>query len=249
MKRAALYARFSSDLQRDQSIEDQLYLCRTHAARMGWQVVAEFCDRARSGASLIGRDGLMELVAASKLDNFDLVVVESLDRLSRDQEDLAGLHKRFKFGGIGLEAVHGGTADTVQIGVRSLLGSLFLEDLKNKTRRGMAGVVREGRNAGGKSYGYKPVPGKPGELVIVEHEAAIVRRVWQEYADGKPPRSIAATLNAENIPAPRGAEWRANTIGGHAGRGHPAQPDLYRSAGLEPRPHDCGSDHGQTCIA
>lgn len=219
MQRAALYARFSSDLQRDQSIEDQLHLCRSHAARMGWRVVAEYSDRARSGASIMGRDGLLELIAASKSGAFDLILVESLDRLSRDQEDLAGLFKRCKFDGIGIEAVHGGTADTVQIGVRSLLGSLFLEDLKNKTRRGMAGVIREGRSAGGRQYGYRPIRGQPGQLEIVEEEAAIVRRIYEEYADGRSGRTIVMQLNKEGVPAPRGREWRANTVIGNKGRG------------------------------
>ncbi len=56
-RRAAIYARFSTDMQRDKSIEDQVDLCRKHAERLNCDVVAVYSDRARSGASLMGRDG------------------------------------------------------------------------------------------------------------------------------------------------------------------------------------------------
>ena len=216
--RAAIYARYSSDLQRDRSIEDQAALCRGYAAREGLTVVATFEDRALSGASLMGRDGIWQMMAAAQSGQFKIVIVEELDRLSRDMEDLAGLFKRLQFAGVEIRSVHSGTADTVQIGIRGLLGQLFLQDLKHKVRRGMAGVVREGRYAGGRAYGYRPVPGQPGALAIDEAEAAVVRRIFASYAAGESPRTIAGALNAEGIPAPRGARWNASTINGGSGR-------------------------------
>ena len=218
MKRTAIYARFSTELQNDRSIEDQIHLCRAHAQRQGLDVTATYFDRARSGASVYGRDGLMEMLDAARSGSFDVILVESLDRLSRDQEDLAGIWKRLNFAGIELRAVHEGTADQVQIGVRGLLGSLYLADLANKVRRGMDGVVRDGRHAGGRAYGYRPVPGKPGELEIVESEAEIIRRIFSEYASGRTPREIARDLNAEGVAAPRGSRWAASTINGNKTR-------------------------------
>lgn len=204
MERTAIYARFSTELQNDRSIEDQIHLCQAHAARSGLAVTATYCDRARSGASIHGRDGLMDMLHAARSGRFDIILVESLDRLSRDQEDLAGIWKRLTFGGVELRAVHEGTADQVQIGVRGLLGSLYLADLAHKVRRGMDGVVRDGRSAGGLAYGYRPVPGKPGELEIVESEAEVVRRIFAEYVGGRTPREIAYGLNRDGIAPPRG---------------------------------------------
>ena len=219
-QRAAIYARFSTDLQTDRSIDDQLALCREHAGRLGLTVVATYTDRARTSASLIGRDGILRLMEDARAGRFDLVVVEALDRLSRDQEDLAGIHKRLDFAGIGIEAVHDGRADAIQVGIRGLVGHLFLADLKHKVRRGMQGVVRDGRSAGGRAYGYAPVPGQPGELTVVEAEAAVVRRIFGEYLAGDTPRTIAGRLNAEGVPPPRGARWNASTINGNAERGY-----------------------------
>ncbi len=104
-KRAAIYARFSTELQRDRSIDDQVALCRTHAERLGISVVATYHDSARSGASVLGRDGLMQMMEHAREKRFDVLIVEALDRLSRDMEDLAGIHKRLTFLGIEIQAI------------------------------------------------------------------------------------------------------------------------------------------------
>lgn len=214
-RRAAIYARFSTELQRDQSIEDQVALCRAAAHRDGFSVVGTYEDRARSGASMFGRPGLEQLLRAAERREFDVLFVEALDRLSRDMADLAGIHRQLTFLSIEIRAVHDGVADTVTVGLRGLVGQLFREDGVKKIRCGMAGVIREGRYAGGRSYGYRPTPGEPGKPQIVAEEAAIVRRIFLEYSDGRSPRDIAHDLNREGVPPPRGAAWNASTINGN----------------------------------
>ena len=85
----ALYARYSSDNQRDASITDQLRICRLYAEKQGWQVVEEYCDHAVSGSTLI-RPGIQRLISDGLSGRFQLVLAEAMDRLSRDQEDIAG---------------------------------------------------------------------------------------------------------------------------------------------------------------
>jgi site-specific DNA recombinase len=97
MKRAAIYARFSTDLQNERSVDDQVALCEDYARREGYAVVAKYEDRARSGASVLGRDGLLKLLDDARAGLFDVLIAEALDRLSRDMEDLAGIYKRFSF--------------------------------------------------------------------------------------------------------------------------------------------------------
>ena len=219
MKRAAIYARYSTDLQNERSVEDQVALCRAYAERERLQVVATFDDRARSGGSMLGRDGLIQMLAQANSGAFDVIVVEALDRLSRDMADLATIHKQLKFKGIELRAVHDGRADTVLIGLRGLVGQLFREDGAKKVRRGMQGVVRDGRHAGGKPYGYRTSATR-GLLEIDPAQAAVVRRILTEYADGRPPREIAGDLNREGIAPPRGRTWNASTINGSSQRGN-----------------------------
>ena len=217
--RAAIYARYSTELQNEKSIEDQVALCRGFAAKQQLQVVATFNDAARSGASEHGRDGLKRLMDAARERAFDVVVVEALDRLSRDMADLANIYKRLTFLGIEIRGVNDGTADSILVGLRGLVGQLQREDGAKKVRRGMAGVLRDGRHPGGRAYGYRAVPGKKGELAIVEGEAAIVRRIFAEYVAGGTPRNIAGDLNREGIAPPRGTRWNASTINGNSQRG------------------------------
>lgn len=218
-RRGAIYARYSSDRQNDRSVEDQVMLCREFAERNGIKIVATYSDRAKSGASLHGRDGILEMLVAAKARSFDVLVIEDLDRLARDQGDLATIHKQFKFAGIEIEQLSGGKVNSLQVGLAGLMGQQYLEQLADKTKRGMAGNIREGKSAGGQGYGYRAVEGKPGELAIVEAEAEVVRRIFDLYLGGMAPRAIAGLLNRECVPAPRGLKWNASTINGNGKRG------------------------------
>lgn len=96
-KRAAIYARFSTDLQNERSIEDQVSLCQGYAQREGLNLVSTYEDRARSGGSVMGREGLLRMLDQAREKAFDVVIVEALDRLSRDMEDLAGSTNACRF--------------------------------------------------------------------------------------------------------------------------------------------------------
>jgi site-specific DNA recombinase len=212
--RAVIYARFSSEKQRDRSIEDQVALCRHFCERDNFSVVGVYEDRAISGASVANRLGWQGLMRDARAAKFDVVVAEALDRISRDQEDLAGIHKRLRFCKIEIRTVQDGRAEEIHVGIKGLLGALYLKDLTQKTKRGQAGVIRDGRHNGGRSFGYRPVPGQPGRLEILRDEAAIIRRIFASYVAGQSPRDIAGALNREGIRAPRGGHWNASTIGG-----------------------------------
>ena len=115
--KVAIYARYSSDLQKDRSIEDQFALLEAFALNNQLQIVMRFEDRAKSGTSIMGRDGLMSLMEAARDGLFQAILVESLDRLSRDQEDLAGIFKRPNFYGVEIRTLHEGAADEIHVGI------------------------------------------------------------------------------------------------------------------------------------
>ena len=64
--RAVVYARYSTDLQNERSIEDQVALCQAYAARENLKVVEVYNDKACSGASIKGRDGLIRLLERAR---------------------------------------------------------------------------------------------------------------------------------------------------------------------------------------
>ncbi len=107
------------------------------------------------------------------------------------------------------------------------MNAMFLKDLADKTRRGLRGRVELGKSGGGISYGYRAVKqvDANGERVrglreIEPEQAAIVRRIFEEYARAnKSPKAIAAQLNAENILCPSGKAWGQSTINGNRRRG------------------------------
>ena len=100
MIRAALYARYSSHLQREASIEDQFRICRHHAERAGWTVAETYSDSRISGDSMILRPGVQALLADARTGAFDVAAAEALDLVSRDQADVSILFKHLKFPGV-----------------------------------------------------------------------------------------------------------------------------------------------------
>jgi site-specific DNA recombinase len=113
-----------------------------------------------------------------------------------------------------------GEISQLHIGLKGTMNALFLKDLADKTRRGLRGRVEQGKSGGGKCYGYDVVPGEEkGGRTINEIEAVIVRRICQDYADGKSPKAIAHQLNKEGVPGPTGKGWGPSTINGNRNRG------------------------------
>jgi len=101
-KRAVIYARYSSDLQSDASIEDQVRVCEERLNTDGYSLIQVYQDRAISGGTIHNRDGIQRLMDAVKQGGVDLVIAEALDRISRDQEDIAAICKRLQFAGVTL---------------------------------------------------------------------------------------------------------------------------------------------------
>lgn len=219
--RVAQYARYSSDQQRPASIADQQRTCREFAARQGWTVAADYEDAAMSGASLM-RPGLQALLRAALSGAFDIVLAESLDRFSRDQEDTAGLFKRLTFAGVRIVTVSEGDIGHLHIGLKGTMNAMYLHDLAEKTRRGLRGRVEAGRSGGGLSYGYRIVrapEGQRGEREVNPVEAEIILRIFRAFVAGVSPKEIGKTLNGEGVPGPMGVDWSPSTIHGHARRG------------------------------
>ena len=225
MNTVALYARFSSDQQREASIGDQMRVCRAFAVRQGWPVVQEYADHAISGATLL-RAGFQALMRDALAHKFDVVLAESLDRFSRDQEDTAGLFKRLSFHGVRIMTVAEGEIGHLHVGLKGTMNALYLQDLADKTRRGLRGRVEAGKSGGGLSFAYRVVRpiGRDGIVTIGERaidpdEAAVVVRIFREFAAGRSPQAIAKELNAERVAGPGGRTWGPSTLHGHAKRG------------------------------
>ncbi|MDU1693337.1 MAG: recombinase family protein, partial [Bradyrhizobium sp.] len=226
MPRVALYARYSSDNQSESSIEDQFRLCREHAKRERWKVTSTYHDAAISGASMILRPGIQLLLQDAQRGLFDVVLGEALDRISRDQADVATLFKHLRFAGVSIVTLAEGEISELHVGLKGTMNALFLKDLALKTHRGLRGRVEKGKAGGGLCYGYNVMKGldangEPirGDREIILEEARIVRRIFRAFAAGKSPKAIAVELNKDGIPGPLGRAWGDTSIRGHVSRG------------------------------
>jgi len=156
----------------------------------------------------------------------DIVLAESLDRFSRDQEHIAAFYKQASFAGARIVTLADGEVSELHVGLKGTMGALYLKDLAQKTLRGQEGRVRHGRAIGIAPYGYLVVrklgsDGEPdrGLRETNDAEARIVRGIFRSYAGGQSPRAIAQALNAEGIPGPSGGIWCDAPIRGRPLRG------------------------------
>ena len=225
MNKYAIYARYSTDMQNEKSLEDQVRECQKYIDAKDGITYEIYADRAMSGASRF-RPNYQKMLNDAADGKFQFITAEALDRLSRDQEDLAALYKHLTFHDVTFLTLSEGEINELHVGLKGTMNALFLKDLSQKTRRGLEGRVRAGRSAGGKVYGYDILKdfdhnGVPitGLMEINQFEAKIIHRIFVEFSEGKSPRQIAKDLNKEEIPGPRGRTWIDTTIRGHQKKG------------------------------
>jgi site-specific DNA recombinase len=195
-------------------------------------------DAALSGFGVEHRPGYQQLLAGALASppHFDVILVEDLSRLTRDMAELMRLTARLHLKGIELIGVSDGIATgrqgaKVHLAVKGLMNELYLDDLRDKTHRGLTGSVSRHLSPGGRIYGYRTVPvpteARPGakrvpaRYEIEAAEAEVVRRIFRDYASGRSLKAIAHALNAEGVlfpakdtkrgPVRRG--WAVSTIG------------------------------------
>jgi site-specific DNA recombinase len=231
IRRAAIYTRYSSRMQRPTSTADQIFQCREAAEKRGWSVADEHIrsDEERSGQTLIGRDGVAELaaMAAMKPRPFDVIIIDDSSRLGRDQADTLTLWKRLKFHGVSLYIVSYQLCSTHPF-FSDMFSFMTRRDEEASTQhgwrviRGKKGRFREGFHPGGRCYGYinEPIEDKSRKGVhgryevigckqrINPEEAAIVRSIFNDYISGQSLSKIAKGLNARGVKPPQGARKR-----------------------------------------
>ena len=222
--RCAIYARYSSDLQSATSAEDQVRVCQERAGREGWDVVDVYSDLAILGTSN-RRPGMSEMLSAAARGSFEIVLSEALDRIARNQADIATIYQQLEFADVRIETLSEGAVNELHIGLKGTMGALFLRELGQKIRRGQRGAAERGSMPGGLCYGYDVVreldaKGEPikGKRTVNPEQAEVVRRIYREYAAGRSPKAIAKDLNRDGIPSARGGEWRASAIVGNRAR-------------------------------
>lgn len=229
MKKAVIYARFSSSNQTEQSIEGQLRVCNKYARENGFVVVKEYIDRKKTAQNDL-RPNFQKMLADSYNHTFDFVIVYALDRFARDDGD-HGTDKRIlqRNGVLLLSATQqiGVNADGTENlggilteGIYVALAKYYSRELAQKVRRGQNESIIKRNFLGGRvPYGYCTVGSSRGngraankKLCINEAEAEIVREIFEMYSKGKSAFEIADILNERGLRNSRGEPFKANGL-------------------------------------
>lgn len=226
MTNAAIYARFSTDRQNERSLDDQVRVCQARADLLGVPVTNVYGDEGVSGSTPVARrPGGARLLADVLAGRVGLLLLEGLDRLSRDQVEQERVVRRLEHRGVRILGIADGydseaSGRKIHRTMRGLINEIYLDDLRHKTHRGLAGQLARGGHAGGLSYGYRSIPaGEVHKLEIVPEQAEVVRWIYTRYAEGWSCQRIAAELNERAIPSGRGRTWAVSALYGSRVKG------------------------------
>ena len=198
---AAVYARYSSHAQREESIAQQVEACRRWCAAHGHDVVATYADEARSGRSTEGREQFLKMVEDARTGSFQIMCVYKLDRFARDRYDAAIYRKRLRECGVevksAMEAIPDGPEGRLLEAVVEGVAEWYSADLSQKTLRGMRHNAERCMANGVPVFGY--AVGEDGRYVVDDAQAAVVREVFSRWADGEPAALVARDLAARGV--------------------------------------------------
>ena len=210
IKTAALYVRYSSTNQTEQSIEGQTRICSEFARNHGIEIVEVYADRALSASKDIEkRTDFMRMIRDSEKNLFDAVIVYKLDRFSRSRYDMATYKFRLKKNGVRLiSATEQISQDPEGIILESVLEGMaefYSAELSQKINRGLRESAYKHNSIGGHvPLGYKLIDKK---LVIDPATAPIVKEAYQLYAEGKTVADICRIFNDKGYRTSRNSKF------------------------------------------
>lgn len=215
MVRAIIYARYSSDNQREESITAQVRACEEYARRKGYAVVKVYTDEARS-ATTDDRPGFLQMIEDVKTGRVgaDLLLIHKLDRFARNRYDSAVYRKVLTNAGVRLVAVDQPLDDSPEsVLLESLLEGLaeyYSKNLAREVMKGMKENAYQARfNGGWVPLGYDVVDGR---YVINEREARVVRLIFSMFLQGHGYGKILDKLNELGYRTKRGRPFGKNSL-------------------------------------
>ncbi len=212
--KAVIYARYSSDNQREESIEGQIRECNEYAERNGITVLCSYIDRALS-ARTADRPDFQRMIRDSEKGLFDVVLVWKLDRFSRDRYDSAHYKHVLKKNGVKVlsakENISEGPEGIILESMLEGYAEYYSAELSEKIHRGQKENALKCKNNGGwRALGY--TVDADGSFVIDPLTAPIVREVFARYADGETITDIAQSLNDRGLTTTQGRPFRCATV-------------------------------------
>lgn len=215
MDKAVAYARYSTDMQREESIEAQLQYIYEYAEKKGISIIKNYIDRAVSGKSAEGRTAFLDLIKDSAHGEFNTVLVHKSNRFARNREESAIYKHKLRKNGVKVIAVaqdYGEGPHTVIIeALMEGLDEYYSLELANETMKGLIANANKCKHNGGRVlYGYKVNSERNYE--IEEHEAEVVKNIFESFVKGESYAQILDMLSAKGITNRNRAPFSKSTI-------------------------------------
>lgn len=205
----AFYLRRSSADPLYLSIGAQLDACASHAQSLGPEFEQErllFVDRHRSGRTIVGREGLADMLAAARAGRFRILAVRSIDRLTRSATDAARLYEILYSYGVSIHVAGKGEVQLFEILMLALSAQRERERMLEATADGKRRAAQNGDMFGSwATYGYERVEGPDWQ--IDPEQRGVLHRCFMELHSGNTLSELCRGLNSEGIPTPGGRSW------------------------------------------
>ena len=213
--KAVIYARFSSENQRDESIDAQIRAIQEYAKRNNIEIIEIYTDRARSATS-DKRPDFQRMVKDSEKENFDMVIVHKLDRFSRDKYDSVYYKKRLLKNGVKVVSVTEQLDDSPEsVILESVLEGMadyYSKNLAREAMKGMKETAYKCQHTGGTPpLGYD-VDKETRKYIINPNEAEAVKLIFEKYLQGHTVMSIVNELNERGHRTKKGVLFGTNSI-------------------------------------
>lgn len=208
-----IYARYSSQVQREESIEGQLRECRAFAERNGWTVVGEYIDRALSGKT-DKRDDFQRMIKDSEKGHFRGALMYTLDRFARNRYDSAMYKARLKKNGVRVfyakQSIPDGPEGIILESVLEGYAEYYSENLSRNVRRGMMENALQGKSNGGKVLGL--VTNSEKRYEIESAGAKAVQEIFNLYDSGTSEAQVVQYCNDKGYRTARGKPFTKNSL-------------------------------------
>lgn len=209
-----IYARYSSDNQREESIDGQLRECKAFAAKNDIQIVGTYIDRALS-AKTDNRPDFQRMIKDSEKHTFDVIIVWKLDRFARNRYDSAHYKAILKRNDVRVisatEAISQGAEGIILESVLEGMAEYYSAELSEKVIRGQTENAYKCKfNGGTIPFGY--IIDKENNFQLNPETAPFVLSAYQMYDDGKTMSEIAEDFNSKGLRNTRGTKFNINAI-------------------------------------
>ena len=210
---AAIYARYSSSVQNDASIEQQVAECQAYASANGLKITTVYEDRAISGKK-DNRPGLQKMLRAADRHEFQVLLAYKSNRISRNMKNALVYEERLSKAGVKVvyckEEFGDNATGRFMLRMMMNMNQFYSENMAEDIKRGMRDSASQGKVVGTIPFGYKK--GEDGKYAIEEHDADVVREIFRRFNADESLVDISRVLNGKGFVTKQKKPWGKNSF-------------------------------------